>query len=253
MRTVTLLAVAVLLLTPGVRAVGGDGEISREMSSGAVVVSPAQLISPSDFANDLGINPRPRVYPQPQTPDPQTPAQARAQATAPTTTSTTTSWTSTTREPLVIRWGGGPASQAVAKWISTKHTWTIGHARAWPASVQPAPMARPKPRPVTTTTAVTTTTTTMASTAAAPVTPNFEEAPPPPAIPTASAQGRRVVVALLREQVRDDQLSSGTINCSPALISPALAWVVGESGDGDGISRHPPPGTPDTLRHGRTP
>ena len=59
--------------------------------------------------------------------------------------------------------GGGPASQAAAKWLSTKHTWTLNHlAKAWPLPSLAA--ARPKPAPVTTvtTTAVTTKTATAA-------------------------------------------------------------------------------------------
>jgi hypothetical protein len=138
--------------------------------------------APLDFAAQLGITPlavQPTVYPE-----------AAALAVAVPTTqvqTTTTAWATTVRAPTVIHWGGGPVSQTMARWLATKHTWTIHHGKA-----QPVPIA-----PVTTVTTTRTVTSTATAAVIAPVmttvtttTPrSFEEAPPAPVVPMASAQG----------------------------------------------------------------
>jgi hypothetical protein len=186
MQRLTILTVSALLLTAS--AASGQDPPPTPSPSAPSVQTPAVLTrapeivsqrSPTDFANDLGINQnqiQPRVYPQPQTPAAQIPMRADPPPAGPQTTTTTTTTTTAAadRPPIVIHWGGGPASMAMAKWLSTKHTWTINHLKVWP--VLPAAAVRPKPTPVTTVT--TTAVTTTRSAAPAATTYANEEAPP---------------------------------------------------------------------------
>jgi hypothetical protein len=209
MRVLTIQTAAALLLTLAVRSARGQdpppipspsAPIPSPQAPAALERAPVMLArppqpNPTDFANQLGIH-------QPLLPAPQAPVQVQPMTTATTTQTTTTStaaWTSTTRQPMVLRWGGGPVSMATANWLMTKHTWTLGHAKAVPAaSDQPLAVTyyyypRPAPRPATTTTTVTTQTTAAAQPQPAPwsaymAMPALEAAPPPPAVPHASGQ-----------------------------------------------------------------